>query len=289
MSDPTRSAGLSGSPPSGRIDLPKVSMTETPRRRQSGNQLLDRLPPDEFDRLEPLLQIVSLTLRQIVHQFEADVSHIYFPTTSLMSLLTVLEDDDPVESSTVGHEGLVGLSAAMGVESSPHRVICQMAGDSLRVPLMPFLDAMGRGVGLTRLLHRYVAFTLRSNGQGIACNALHSIEARASRWFLVIHDQTGLDEFPMTHEFLAFMLGVRRQKCHGRRRDAPERRPDRVPPGQDPHSRPAQAGRRRVRMLHHDQGFLHANPRLTRTLGHIHGGSRSQNGVVGKKSSRNVT
>jgi hypothetical protein len=111
----------------------------------------------------------------------------------------------------VGREGFVGLAVSLGVEASPHRVMCQMAGDSLRLPVRPYLEALERGPALTRLIHRYIAFSLRSIGQTIACNTLHPVEARASRWLLVIHDQAGRDEFPMTQEFLAFMLGVRRQ------------------------------------------------------------------------------
>lgn len=186
-------------------------MSATPRLRDSGNQLLDRLPAAEFDPLKPMLQRVSLTLRQIVHQNDAEVTHVHFPTTALFSLLTVLEEDDPVEAATVGREGFIGLAAALGVEVSPNRVICQMQGDSLRLPIRPFLEAMARGPALTRVIDRYIAFSLRSTSQGIACNALHTVEARASRWLLIIHDQAGRDDFPMTHEFLAFMLGVRRQ------------------------------------------------------------------------------
>ncbi len=181
------------------------------RLRDSGNDLLDRLPDDEYDRLEPMLQRVSLSLKQIVHQFDADVTHVHFPTTALVSLLTVLEEDDPVESSTVGKEGFVGLAASLGVAASPQRAMCQMGGDSLRLPLRSFLEAMGRGPGLTRLIHRYIVFSLRNHSQAIACNAMHTAEARASRWLLMVHDQVGRDEFPMTQEFLAFMLGVRRQ------------------------------------------------------------------------------
>ncbi|MCA1685021.1 MAG: Crp/Fnr family transcriptional regulator, partial [Planctomycetia bacterium] len=142
---------------------------------------------------------------------ETEVTHVHFPTTALLSLLAVLEEDDPVEAATVGREGFVGIAAGLGVMESPHRVICQMAGDSLRMPVRPFLVAMARGKALAHLLHRYVAFSLRNTAQGIACNALHTVEARASRWLLMIHDQAGRDEFPLTHEFLAFMLGVRRQ------------------------------------------------------------------------------
>lgn len=186
-------------------------MPPTPKLRDSGNDLLDRLPADEFDALQPKLQRTSLTIKQVVHQSGVDLTHVYFPTTSLISLLTVLREDDPVEAATVGREGFVGLAASLGITTSPYRAICQMTGDSLRLPVPIFLEAMKQGPALTRLVHRYTAFSLRTAGQSIACNSLHTVEARASRWLLRMHDQAGGDEFDMTQEFLAFMLGVRRQ------------------------------------------------------------------------------
>jgi CRP-like cAMP-binding protein len=186
-------------------------MAPMPKLRDSGNGLLDRLPADEFDALQPKLQRTRLTIKQVVHQSGANLGHIYFPTTSLISLLTVLQEDDPVEAATVGREGFVGLAVSLGVTASPYRAICQMTGDSLRVPVRIFREAMNQGPALTRLVHRYAAFSLRAAGQSIACNSLHTVEARASRWLLKMHDQAGGDEFAMTQEFLAFMLGVRRQ------------------------------------------------------------------------------
>ncbi len=186
-------------------------MPPHPKLRDSGNSLLDRLPPDEFAPLEPLLQRVSLNLRDVIHQYEAEVSHVHFPTTALASLLTVLEEDDPVEVSTVGSEGFVGMVAALGIDASPNRVICQMAGSTLRLPLPAFREALARGCVLPRLIHRYIAVSLYGTGRSIACNALHTVEARASKWLLTVHDQAGQDKFPLTQEFWAFMLGVRRQ------------------------------------------------------------------------------
>ena len=186
-------------------------MPATPRFRDSGNDLLDRLPAKVFAPLKPMLQRVSLILKEIINQQEAEVTHIHFPTTALVSLLTVLGEDSPVESATVGREGFVGMAAALGVEISPHRTMCQMVGESLRLPVRPFLEAMVRGPALRRAVHRYIAFSLRVSGQAIACNTMHTAEARACRWLLIVHDQAGRDEFPMTQEFLAFMLGVRRQ------------------------------------------------------------------------------
>lgn len=186
-------------------------MTTPTKLRDSGNRLFDRLPDAEFALLKPLLQPVNLVLREVVHQFDAEVGYIHFPTTALLSLLTVLEEDDPVESATVGRDGFVGVAASLGVGASPHRVICQMVGESLRVPIRPFLETMTKAPELTRLVRRYTVFMLRNTGQGIACNALHPIESRAVRWLLTVHDQAARDEFPLTQEFWAFMLGVRRQ------------------------------------------------------------------------------
>lgn len=186
-------------------------MSSTPQLRDSGNQLLDRLTKDDYELLLPRFQNVSLSLRQVVHQFEDEVSYIYFPTTALFSFLTVLEEDDPVETATVGKEGFVGLTVPLGVLASPHRVMCQMNGDSLRLSVRSFLEALEQSPELKTLVNHYVVFSMRSISQTIACNALHSAEARAARWLLMVHDQAGQDEFPMTHEFLAYMLGVRRQ------------------------------------------------------------------------------
>ena len=83
-----------------------------------------------------------------------------------MSLMTVLEEDDPVEAGTVGREGYIGLARTLGVEASPHRAMCQMAGESLRIPVGPFLEALGRTPGLSRLLHRYIAFSLAWSARG---------------------------------------------------------------------------------------------------------------------------
>ena len=203
-------------PPSGCVRCagnsdPKVPMPSTPRVHDTGNRLLDRLPEDEFQGFASSLQIIKLELRDVISQFEAEVTHVHFPVTAMASLLAVLEDDDPVEVGTVGSEGMVGLMIALGVDQSPHRVICQMAGEMLRLPVQQFRDALVASPSLSRLMHRYAAFSLREEGQTIACNALHTIEARACRWLLMINDQARRDEFPMTQEFLAYMLGVRRQ------------------------------------------------------------------------------
>jgi CRP-like cAMP-binding protein len=194
-----------------RLVCESLEMLTPSRPRDSGNQLLDLLPAAEYEELQPMLQPVSLKLKQVVHQYDADVAHVYFPITALTSLLTVLEEDDPVEIATAGHEGLVGVSLALGVMPSPHRVICQMAGESLRLTTTQFLDALRRGPALTRVVARYTGYLLHRVGRTCACNTLHPVEERACRWLLVCRDHAGSNTFPMTQEFLAVMLGVRRQ------------------------------------------------------------------------------
>jgi len=186
-------------------------MTDPSRLRDSGNHLLDGIPAAEFASLEPWIQRVQLALKEVVHQFDADVTHLHFPTTAMLSLLTVFEDDDPVETATVGSEGFAGMAAAMGVVMSPHRVLCQMKGESIRLPVAPFLETLSHAPGLTRVIHLYNVYSLRVASQGLACNLQHSVEARACRWLLLMDDQAEGGEFPMTQEFMAYMLGVRRQ------------------------------------------------------------------------------
>ncbi len=129
----------------------------------------------------------------------------------MVSLLMVLEEDDPVETMTVGREGVIGSAVSLGVVESLHRSICQISGESFRLPTSSFLKALGQDTVLSRLVRLYIAFALRSTSQLVACNTLHPVESRASRWLLVMQDQAGRDQFPLTQEFLAFMLGVRRQ------------------------------------------------------------------------------
>ena len=173
-------------------------MPPTPKLRDSGNDLLDRLPADEFDALQPTLQRMSLTIKQVVHQSGVDLVHVYFPTTALISLLTVLRDDDPVEAATVGRDGFVGLAASLGIMASPHRAICQMTGDSLRVPVHSS-GSDGARPGLTRLPTRNRVF-LRLPASRL--RATRSIPWSAGQPLVagILTSSRG-DEFAMTRSF----------------------------------------------------------------------------------------
>ena len=111
----------------------------------------------------------------------------------------------------MGREGIVGVSAMLSQDSSPATATSQVAGHALSMPVHGFLEEIARGGMFERLVRRYAAYTLRYANQTVGCNLLHSVEERMCRWLLMIHDRTGSDEFPFTHELLSEMLGVRRQ------------------------------------------------------------------------------
>jgi CRP-like cAMP-binding protein len=181
------------------------------RRSGTGNRLLDRLPKEEYERLVPLLELVPLAAEQDLYDVNERIPHVYFPRTGMVSLVTLLEDGRQCEAGTIGNEGLVGLSVVLGFDFSTHRVMCQVAGESLRLAVSPFREAVKRSPQLYSLLQRYVALSLRSTAQIVACNALHPVPERLCRWLLMIHDRVAMDAFSITQEFLAGMLGVRRQ------------------------------------------------------------------------------
>jgi CRP-like cAMP-binding protein len=183
----------------------------TTRLNRTGNRLLDRLPREEHDRFALLAEPVALKLHQPLYEAEASMPHVYFPRGGMVSVVVGLEDGRAVEAAAVGREGMLSVFAVLGLDFSPARAVCQARGDCWRFPTDPFLRAVERSPVLAGLLKRYAAFTLRGAGQMIACNALHPLEERLSRWLLMTGDRVGADAFPLTQEFLAQMLGVRRQ------------------------------------------------------------------------------
>ena len=185
--------------------------TREPTPGRTGNRLLDRLPEEEYARLAPRLVPITLKLKHVISQADDPIHDVFFPTTAVISMLVVMEDGSEVETTLVGTEGMVGLPIVLGLDNSLHRAICQVPGGILRLPVGLFRVALERSRPLDAMMRQYAALVLRQVTQVVACNALHPVPERLCRWLLMSHDRVGRDEFPMTQEFMAEMLGVRRQ------------------------------------------------------------------------------
>jgi CRP-like cAMP-binding protein len=174
------------------------------------NRLLAALPADDYARLARHLETVALPLKQVLYAPDVPIPHVYFPTEGVCSLLQIMADGTAVEVATVGHEGLVGLPVFLGVASTPGQALVQVPGAALRLATDIFRREVVCGCPLHALLQRYTQALLVQMAQGLACNHLHPIAARCARWLLQTHDHVRAEEFLLTQEFLAQMLGVRR-------------------------------------------------------------------------------
>jgi CRP-like cAMP-binding protein len=180
--------------------------------RLTGNHLLDRLPLAEYRQLLPDLEPVALTFQQVLYEPGETIRRVYFPTQAVVCLLAVMGDGTCVEVASVGGEGVVGLRALLGAESMPQRAMVQFPGQALRLRADALKGWASRGGPLAHLLPRYIGSFLTQVAQVAACNALHPLGQRFCRWLLMARDRVGSDEFPVTHEFLARMLGVDRPR-----------------------------------------------------------------------------
>jgi len=174
------------------------------------NRLLARLPADEYQRLLPDLQFVSLELKRVLYEPGHSIDYAYFPNHGVLSQLTVMEDGAGIELATVGNEGMAGLPILLGIAESSSRVVVQVPSSSLRIRATRLKAEISQDTPLRRLLLLYNGAFLVQVSQGVGCNGLHSVQRRCCRWLLMTHDRVVADEFPITHEFLSQMLGVRR-------------------------------------------------------------------------------
>jgi CRP-like cAMP-binding protein len=181
-----------------------------PRDAVRENRLLAALPEDELERLLPQFELVELAFKQPCYEAGEPIRHVHFPLRGVVSLVAVLQGGGVIEVSTVGNEGMVGLPIFLGAETSPMAAFCQIPGRAARMGAAALREAVRDGAALVRVLHRYTQALMTQLSQSVACNRLHPLQERCARWLLTTHDRAKADEFPMTHEFLAQMLGVRR-------------------------------------------------------------------------------
>jgi len=175
-----------------------------------GNRLLDLLGENDHRRLQLHLEVVSLDFKQILYEPGALMTYAYFPREGVTSLLTLMEDGSGIEVASIGREGIVGIGLLFGVEKALARSIVLVPGTALRMKRDILRDEMSQDTPLGRLLFLYRRAFLRQIMQSVACNGLHSLLQRCCRWLLTTRDRIDSDQFVMTHEFLAEMLGVRR-------------------------------------------------------------------------------
>ena len=173
------------------------------------NRLLDALPAAENERLMPLLKPVFIDVRTVLFEPGEIILAVDFPVNCVVSLVAPLGDGAAVEVATVGNEGIVGVPLVIGGSLSV-RAICSVAGWAQRVDVSNVLSEVERDGPLRAVVDDYLLAVFGQISQAAACNRLHSTEERLSRWLLTTHDRVGIDEFPITHDFLAGMLGARR-------------------------------------------------------------------------------
>jgi CRP-like cAMP-binding protein len=186
-------------------------MPEHTLGRPAQNRLLAALPADVHERLQPDLKLVPLALGKVIYEANDTLSHVYFPTTAIVSLLYTMENGTTAEMGIVGCDGVVGIAVFMGGDTTPNRAVVQIAGDAYRLELKYFRHEFKRVGELHRLLLLYTQALLTQMSQTAVCNRLHSVEQQLCRCLLLSHDRLGSNELVMTQELIANMLGVRRE------------------------------------------------------------------------------
>jgi CRP-like cAMP-binding protein len=176
----------------------------------SPNQLLARLPKVSRTRLDALGEVVELTLSDTLGEAGSPTSHVHFPLEGFISLLGQVDNEHAVEVGMVGREGMLGVQLALGVASEPLRSLVQGAGHALRIEAATFQHELQAIPALRSLIDKYIYVLLAQHARSAACLRFHLIEQRLARWLLMSQDRAGSDQFRLTQEFLAFMLGVRR-------------------------------------------------------------------------------
>ncbi len=175
------------------------------------NHLLAALPGDEFIRLKPNLELVSLSLGEVIYESGEQLEYVYFPTSCIISLLYIMENGSTAEIGMAGKDGLVGIALYMGGSTTPSRAVVQSAGNAFRMPSRALNDEFSLGGVFQKILLRYTQSLMTQISQTAVCNRLHTVEQQLCRWLLINHDLLRSNKLIMTHDLIANMLGVRRE------------------------------------------------------------------------------
>src|SRR5580693_2300911 len=180
-------------------------------RTRHENHLLDALPDGDFERIASDLEVIRMGLGEVLYEPGARLQHVYFPTTSIVSLLYVMEDGASAEIAVVGNEGMLGISLFMGGETTPSHAVVQSAGHGIRLKAHLLKEEFARFGPMMHLLLRYTQALITQMAQTAVCNRHHSVDQQLCRWLLLSLDRLASSELTMTQELIANMLGVRRE------------------------------------------------------------------------------
>jgi CRP-like cAMP-binding protein len=175
-----------------------------------GNHLIQLLPAKDRKRLLAICEPIELTMAQVLFESGATTRHVYFPINGFVSMVTPLDGKPVLEVGMVGSEGMLGTHLVLGVNAIPMHALVQGSGSALRVAATPFRSELARSAALQRNLLRYIHVTMLQLASMAACLRFHQISQRLARWLLMTQDRAHMDNFHVTHEFVAYMLGVRR-------------------------------------------------------------------------------
>jgi|SRR4051812_39158935 CRP-like cAMP-binding protein len=174
------------------------------------NRILASLPKVEIGRLAPYLSPVTLGVGKTLIEPGEDITHAYFLESGLASVVAVMANGNTVETGITGNDGVIGIPVLLGTESMPTRTFMQIGGEGYRIPAQRLFEAYERPGMLRKQINRYFQAHLAQTAQTAACNRLHEIKERLSRWLLMCHDRMDSETFTITHEFLGHMLGTPR-------------------------------------------------------------------------------
>ena len=194
------------------VSLPRRKVSSSAiQRAPIGNRLLASLPRKDGRHFLAGCETVDLGFSEILFHAGQRIEHAYFPTDCIISLISSLDGHSSVEIGMVGDEGMIGIPLVLGMTTSPLAAIVQAAGPTLRMDAGQFTRELERSIALQRCVKRYIHVLMSQFAQTAACIRLHLVEARLARWMLMSQDRAHSDQFHLTHEFLAHMLGIRRE------------------------------------------------------------------------------
>ena len=176
------------------------------------NRLLAALPRKDYRKLLPFLEPVTLAFQEVLYEPHARIRHVYFPNDCFISMLTTVDADRAAEVGLVGSEGMIGVPVALGAAVSPFRAMVQGGGTAMRMTIADFRREFSESAALRRELFLFTHLLMVQIAQTAACNRYHVVTQRMARWLLMTRDRVNSNEFRITQEFLALMLGVRRSR-----------------------------------------------------------------------------